>query len=79
MSEAAKAYENCDRIFKPVFADPRPNKDNYGNEPFNSGGTGRSASMGGPRPSPMIRDRMDILRGNEGFGGGGGGGGALIV
>lgn len=27
MSHTAKAYENCDRSFKPVFADPKPQKD----------------------------------------------------
>lgn len=26
ISHAAKAYEGCDRSFKPVFADPRPQK-----------------------------------------------------
>ena len=27
MSHAAKAYENCDRSFKPMFADPKPVRD----------------------------------------------------
>ena len=27
MSHTAVAYENCDRSFKPVFADPKPQKD----------------------------------------------------
>ncbi|KAB7493749.1 RNA-binding protein 45 [Armadillidium nasatum] len=27
MSHTAKAFENCDRSFKPVFADPKPQKD----------------------------------------------------
>lgn len=26
MSHAAKAFESCDRSFKPVFADPKPQK-----------------------------------------------------
>ena len=29
MSHAAKAFEDCDRTFKPVFADPKPQKSNY--------------------------------------------------
>ncbi|MCL4125838.1 UNVERIFIED_CONTAM: hypothetical protein GTU68_014499 [Idotea baltica] len=28
MSHTAKAFENCDRNYKPVFADPKPQKDN---------------------------------------------------
>ena len=29
MSHAAKAFEECDRSFKPVFADPKPQKGSY--------------------------------------------------
>jgi len=29
MSHAAKAFESCDRSFKPVFADPKPQKSGY--------------------------------------------------
>jgi hypothetical protein len=29
MSHAAKAFEACDRIYKPVFADPKPQKSGY--------------------------------------------------
>lgn len=37
MSHAAKAFENCDRSFKPVFAEPKPSKSsNY--ESDKSGG-----------------------------------------
>lgn len=59
MSEAAKAYENCDRTFKPVFAEPRPqNKDNYGSDYGGRGGPSGGGGGGG---------------GGGGQGGGGGG------
>ena len=45
MSHAAKAYEECDRNFKPVFADPKPNKSLYHDGSGNSGGGDR---FGGP-------------------------------
>ena len=50
MSHAAKAYEDCDRSFKPVFADPKPQKSNYhessngGEHRMNGPGSTTSAS-----------------------------------
>ena len=76
MSEAAKAYENCDRSFKPVFAEPRPqNKDNnsYSNE-FNSRGGGGGGGGGGSGHMDMRGgDRMpvELYRPNEGYNVGG--------
>ena len=48
MSHAAKAFEDCDRSFKPVFADPKPQKSNYhetnGADRMNGPGSTTSAS-----------------------------------
>jgi len=45
MSHAAKAYEECDRAFRPVFADPKPQK----NAAFHEGSGGSSSNgPGGP-------------------------------
>ena len=48
MSHAAKAFEDCDRTFKPVFADPKPQKSNYhesnGADRMNGPGSTTSAS-----------------------------------
>jgi len=49
MSHAAKAFEDCDRSFKPVFADPKPQKSNYhesngGDSRMNGPGSTTSAS-----------------------------------
>lgn len=48
MSHAAKAFEDCDRTFKPVFADPKPQKSNYhesnGTDRMNGPGSTTSAS-----------------------------------
>ena len=48
MSHAAKAFEDCDRSFKPVFADPKPQKSGYhesnGGERLNGPGSTTSAS-----------------------------------
>ena len=38
MSHTAKAFENCDRQFKPVFADPKPQKDSKVDTFINRGG-----------------------------------------
>ncbi|KAF2363728.1 RNA recognition motif domain [Trinorchestia longiramus] len=66
MSEAAKAYENCDRTFKPVFAEPRPqNKDNYNSNDFGGRGSGVGGGGGGGGGSGMdLRSdiRMDMFR-----------------
>lgn len=43
MSHAAKAFEECDRTFKPVFAEPKPNRPSY-----NDYGSARDR-YGGPR------------------------------
>lgn len=43
MSEAAKAFENCDAMYKPVFAEPRPqNKEGGGDMGRMGGGMGGS-------------------------------------
>ena len=49
MSHAAKAFEDCDRSFKPVFAEPKPQKSGYhesngGGERINGPGSTTSAS-----------------------------------
>jgi RNA recognition motif-containing protein len=52
MSHAAKAFEECDRSFKPVFADPKPQKSSYhdgaGSGGGGGGGGGGSERFGGP-------------------------------
>ncbi len=52
MSHAAKAFEECDRVFKPVFADPKPQKSSYhdgaGSGGGGGGGGGGSERFGGP-------------------------------
>ena len=45
MSHAAKAFEECDRSFKPVFADPKPQKSSY--HDGSSGGGGGGGGGGG--------------------------------
>ncbi len=40
MSHAAKAFEGCERSFKPVFADPKPQKNSYSSDGGHSGGSG---------------------------------------
>ena len=47
MSHAAKAFEECDRTFKPVFADPKPQKSSY-HDSSSGGGGGQSERYGGP-------------------------------
>jgi len=42
MSHAAKAFEGCDRSYKPVFADPKPQKMDYHGDRM--GGPGSTAS-----------------------------------
>ena len=37
MSHAAKAFEGCDRSYKPVFADPKPQKNTFSSEGSHSG------------------------------------------
>jgi len=44
MSHAAKAFEACDRSFKPVFADPKPQKSGYQEGGERMGGPGSTAS-----------------------------------
>lgn len=44
MSHAAKAFEECDRMFKPVFAEPKPQKSSYHESSGSSGGD----RFGGP-------------------------------
>jgi len=47
MSHAAKAFEACERSFKPVFADPKPQKSGYqdgGGDRMNGPGSTASAS-----------------------------------
>ena len=46
MSHAAKAFEECDRSFKPVFADPKPQKSSYHVDGSVSTGGGGSGSAG---------------------------------
>lgn len=80
MSEAAKAYENCDRTFKPVFAEPRPqNKDNYGGGggsdfggrgPGSGGGAGNNINSGGGGGAMDMRNDM-YRPTNDTFGAGG--------
>lgn len=43
MSHAARAFEGCDRSYKPVFADPKPQKDYHGHGD-RMGGPGSTAS-----------------------------------
>lgn len=42
MSHAAKAFEECDRNFKPVFADPKPQKSGYHDGGSGTGSNGPS-------------------------------------
>jgi RNA recognition motif-containing protein len=49
MSHAAKAFEDCDRTFKPVFADPKPQKNEY------AGGSS-GGDRGGGMPSRVGRE-----------------------
>jgi len=44
ISHAAKAFEECDRSYKPVFADPKPSR----NESYDMRGPGASGGSGGP-------------------------------
>jgi len=44
MSHAAKAFEACERSFKPVFADPKPQKSGYQDGGDRVGGPGSTAS-----------------------------------
>lgn len=57
MSHAAKAFESCERTFKPVFADPKPQKSD--GIKFDGGGGG----SGG-------RDMRGDMRGSDGGYGG---------
>lgn len=50
MSHAAKAFEGCDRNFKPVFADPKPTKSSYHD---GTGGTGSGGGGGGGGGGPV--------------------------
>lgn len=73
MSEAAKAFENCDRTFKPVFADPRPqNKDNNNyNSDFSSSRSGGGGGSGGGMMDLRDRMSMDLYRPSDNFNTGG--------
>ena len=59
MSHAAKAYEDCDRSYKPVFADPKPTKSSQDGG-GGSGGVGGGGSSGG---SGRQRGQADHHRG----------------
>ena len=47
MSHAAKAFEGCDRSFKPVFADPKPTKGAYSDHHPHSGHHGHHGNASG--------------------------------
>jgi hypothetical protein len=73
MSHAAKAFEACERTYKPVFADPKPQKSGY----HDGGGGGGSGSdrhlmvpSGGPGSTASASTTASISA--MGVGGGGG-------
>ena len=67
MSHAAKAFEACDRSYKPVFADPKPQKSGYqdggggGERLLVSGGPGSTASAGGSTTASISAAGYDML------------------
>lgn len=50
MSHAARAFEGCDRSYKPVFADPKPSKTSS----YNESGTGGGGSGGPTGPGSTV-------------------------
>ncbi|QQP39762.1 RNAbinding protein 45like [Caligus rogercresseyi] len=68
MSHAAKAFEECDRSFKPVFAEPRPQKGHLGStsSPSSSslGEESRSARVGGGGGGCDLLSYMDTSLSN---------------
>jgi RNA recognition motif-containing protein len=57
MSHAAKAFEGCDRTFKPVFADPKPTKNDY------------AGALGGDRGGGMLSGGGGREGGHQGHNG----------
>lgn len=64
VSHTAKAYENCDRAFKPVFADPRPPKQVHADSTQSNVGTASSTTSNFdsfPYESPLTNDGLTKL------------------
>jgi len=59
VSHAAKAFEDCDRTFKPVFADPKPQKSGY----HEGGGGGER--MGGPGSTTSASTTASVSAGYD--------------
>jgi len=59
MSHASRAFEECDRSFKPVFAEPKPNKMTSFNE--SGGGTPGAATGPGSTASSSSVSAYDML------------------
>ena len=61
MSHAAKAFESCERTFKPVFADPKPQKSGY-----HEGGGGGGDRMGpGPGSTTSASTTASVSAGYD--------------
>merc|ERR1719445_1942701 len=61
MSHAAKAFESCERTFKPVFADPKPQKSGY-----HEGGGGGGERMGpGPGSTTSASTTASVSAGYD--------------
>ena len=75
MSHAAKAFEDCERSYKPVFADPKPKQGEYkGHTDINRNHAGGSHMHGGGHEPGGGRSLSSNERGYRQGGGGGGGG-----
>ncbi len=66
MSHAAKAFEECERSFRPVFADPKPQKSSYHHEgsaasSSNDRGFGGPGSTASGSTSASISASYDLL------------------
>lgn len=64
MSHAAKAFEDCERSFKPVFADPKPQKSDY-HEGGGGGGGGRGDRIGGPGSTTSASTTASVSAGYD--------------
>ena len=60
MSHAAKAFESCDRSFKPVFADPKPQKSG-----FHSASDGGGDRLAGPGSTASASTTASVSAGYD--------------
>jgi len=60
MSHAAKAFESCDRSFKPVFADPKPQKSG-----FHSASDGGGERLAGPGSTASASTTASVSAGYD--------------